>query len=453
MSPHAVTNPMDLARHVVARAQARGADQSEAFLEVGRSSSVRVRDQAIEDLTQATSKGVGVRVIVKGRLGFAYTSDFELSAVDTIVDRAVQLAEAASPNPLNGLPAREDLGALPDVGPLFDPQVAALPPDWKVNAALEVERAGRAVDPRITTFESVGAGESVSEVYAASSEGLAGFYQGTYVFLYAVPVASADGQLQTAYWMDYKRFFDDLDAPEAIGREAARRAVRMLGARKVKSQRVPVLFDPMMAASFVGSLAAAANGDAVFKKSSVLASRLGERLAPEGVTLVDDGLLPRGLGTSPFDGEGVATRRTPILERGVLRSFLYDAFTARKAQTRTTGNAARGYSSLPHIGTNNLYLEPGTRSPEELIREVKSGFYVTAMLGRGANTVTGDYSRGANGLWIENGELASPVQEVTVAGHLLQMLQDLDGVGNDLQFRGSVGAPTLRFRELTVAGE
>ncbi len=444
---------MQLAQRIVQRAKKKGAKQAEAFLEVGRNSSVRVRDGQVEDLTEATSKGVGVRVIVRDRLGFAYTSDFEPASVDAIVDRALELALAAAPNKLNGLPSKAELGKPPETGPLFDPAVAALPSEWKIQAALEMERAGKAVDPRIATFESVGAGENVHEVYAASTEGLAAHAEGTYVFLYAVPVASADGQLQTAYWMDYERFLEDLDAPEEVGREAARRAVRMLGARKVKSQRVPVIFDPVRAASFVGSIAGAANGDAAFKKSTIFAPLKGKRLAPADVTIVDDGLLPRGLGTSAFDGEGVATRRTPILEKGVLKGFLYDAFTARKAKARTTGNAARGYSSLPHIGTNNLYLEAGARPPEELIREVKQGLYVTAMLGRGANTVTGDYSRGANGLWIENGELAFPVQEVTVAGNLLQMLKDIDGVGSDLQFRGSVGAPTLRFRELTVAGE
>jgi PmbA protein len=227
----------------------------------------------------------------------------------------------------------------------------------------------------------------------------------------------------------------------------------MLGAKKVKSQKVPVIFDPMMAASFVGSVAAAANGDAVFKKSSFLAALQGKKIAPENLTIVDDGLLARGLGTAPFDGEGVATRRTPIVEKGVLKSFLYDAFTARKAKAKTTGNASRGYKSLPHIGTNNLYLEAGTRPPEEIIREVKNGFYVTAMLGQGANMVTGEYSRGANGLWIENGELAKPVQEVTVAGHMLEMLKTIDAIGSDLQFRGSTGAPTLRFAEMTVSGE
>jgi PmbA protein len=443
-----------LAKKIVQRAKKKGAKQAEAFLEVGRQSSCRVRDGEIEDLTEATSKGVGLRVITKdNRLGFAYTSDFEPGSLDRFVDRALQLAQTAAPNKLNGLPTAKELGKPVDAGELYDAAVANLAGDWKIKSALEMEKAGKAVDPRISTFASVGAGDYVSEVYVASSEGLSGGYAGTYVYLYASPVASENGQLQTSQWVDYKRFLGDLETPEKVGQEAARRAVRMLGARSVKSQQVPVIFDPLMAASFVSNLSAAADGNAIYKNSSILVGKLGKRLASESVTVVDDGLLKRGLGTSPFDGEGVATRRTPILEKGVLRSYLYDSFTARKAKAKTTGNASRGYSSLPYIGTNNLYLEAGTRPPEEIIREVKSGFYVTAMLGSGANPVTGEYSRGANGLWIENGELAYPVQEVTVASNLLQMLQDLDAIGSDLQFRGSVGAPTIRFKQLTVSGD
>jgi PmbA protein len=443
-----------LAKRLVERARKRGARQAEAFVQVGRDSGCRVRDGSIEDLTQSTSKGVGLRVIANDRLGFAYTSDFEAGSLDAFVDRALRLAEAAAPNKLNGLPTRADLKSRVEVGGLFDQAVASLPADWKVKTSLEIERAAKAYDPRVTAFDSVGAGDHVSEVYVASSEGLTDGYQGTYVYMYAVPVATdSAGGLQTSYWVDYKRFLSELDSPEAIGREAARRAVRMLGAKKVKSRKVPVVFEPLMAASFVGSVAGAASGDAIYKKSSIFASRLGKAVAARTVTIVDDGLLERGLGSSPFDGEGVATRRTPVVEDGVLKAFLYDSFTARKAKAKTTGNASRGYSSLPHIGFNNLYLEPGEASPEALIRDVKDGFYVTAMLGHGANIVTGEYSRGANGLWIENGELTVPVQEVTVAGNLLGMLQGVDGIASDLTFRGAVGAPTLRFAELTVSGE
>lgn len=442
-----------VARNAVQRACKRGAQQAEAYLEVGRQSSCRVRDGQIQDLTEATSKGLGLRVVSNHRLGFAFTSDFDPATLNQFVDRAVDLAASAAANRLNGLPTRDDLGAPSEVGDLYDPKVASLPADWKIKAALEMERVAKAADPRIAAFEAVGAGEQVSEVIIATSEGFAGGYSGTHVFMYAAPVASDGSQLQTGDWSDEKRFFDELASAEAIGRKAAARAVRMLGARKVKSQRVPVILDPTMAASFAATIASAANGDAVYKRSSFFAGTLGKKIGPEIFSIVDDGVRPRGFATAPFDGEGVPTRRTAIVDKGVLNSFLYDCFTARKAKARTTGNAARGYSSLPVIGTNNLHLEAGTRPPEEIIREVKNGFYVTAMLGVGANIVTGEYSRGANGLWIENGALAQPVQEVTVAGGMLQMLEDIDAVGSDLQFRGAIGAPTIRFRELTIAGE
>jgi PmbA protein len=439
-----------LARRLVQRAVRKGARQADAFLQVGRQADVRVRDGAIEDLTQATSKGLGLRVFVDRRLGFAWTSDF--TDLDALVDRAIALARASAPNPLNGLPEAREQGAWPEVGPLHDEQVASLRPEWKIETALELERVVRAYDPRIKTIESVGAGESVSEVYLATSAGVHGGYRGTSVYLYASPVASDGDQLQTATWYDQRRFLAELASPEVVAREAARRALRLLGARKVPSCRVPVVFDPAMAASFVSTIASACSGDAVYRRSSFLAGSLGERVAPTHVTIVDDGLLPRGLATSPFDGEGVATRRTALVQQGMLEGFLYDAFTARKAKKRTTGNASRSYRSLPGIGTNNLYLEAGQTDPARLVRDVPRGLYVTAMLGHGANLVTGEYSRGANGLWIEGGELTRPVQEVTVAGNLAGMLASLEAVGSDLTFFGGTGAPTIRFAELTVSG-
>ncbi len=447
------TNFEALAKKIVQRARRRGADEAEIFIQVGRQADVRVRDGDIEDLTQATSKGAGLRVFVKKRLGFAWTSDFSDQSVDLFVDRAIALAEASAPNRQNGLPEAKGQLPIADVGSLYDAEVASLPPDWKINASIEMEKIVRSFDSRIQAIDSVGAGESVSEIYLASSTGASHAYQCTSVYLYASPVASDGTQLQTSTWYDAKRFFADLESPEQIAREAARRAVRLLGAKKVKSQRVPVIFDPSVAASFVGSIAAAANGDSVFKKASFLATRLGEKLGPASVTIVNDGTLARGLATAPFDGEGVATRRTAIVERGVLSSFLYDVFTARKARAHSTGSASRGYRSLPNIGTSNLYLEAGTHNPLDLIAEVPNGFYVTAMLGHGANMVTGEYSRGANGLWIENGELTQPVQEVTVAGNLLDMVANIAAIGNDLSFRSATASPTIRFRELTVAGE
>lgn len=447
------TDYQALAKKIVQKALKRGAKEAEAYIEVGRNADARVRDGEIEDLTQATSKGVGLRVFVKNRVGFVSSSDFSPAALDRIVERAIELAEVSAPNPFNGLPSKKTHGKPTDVGALFDEKVASLPADWKIKAALEMEKVIRSVDPRIKTVETCAAGESVSEVYFASSGGLQGSYAGTTVYLYAAPVASEGDQLQTAYWYDGRRFLEDLGTPESVGRRAAERSLRVLGAKKVKSQKCPVVFDPYMTAAFISNVAEAASGDDVFRKSSFLASQLGKRVAPAHVNLVDDGVFRRGINTAPFDGEGVPTRRTPIINAGVLEGFLYDEFTARKAKTRSTGSASRTYRNLPSIGTTNLMLEPGTRTPEEIIREIPNGLYVTSMLGHGANTVTGDYSRGANGLWIENGELTRPVQEITVGGNLNDMLRDMDAVGNDLTFHASTAAPTIRFRELTISGE
>ena len=435
-------NRDEIARKVVERAKRRGATQAEAWLEIDRESSVKVRDGEVEDLTQATSKGLGLRVLVEGRLGFTYTSDLDLKRADEIVDRAIAVARVAAPDKNNGFPAKADLKRRVGDLDLFDPRVAEISGEWRIEVAREMERAARGVDPRIQACEAVMAGDNVTEVFFCTSEGVRDAFRATAVFGYAAPVAAEGEQLQTSYWLDQKRHLAELEPAESIGRKAGERAVRMLGARKVKSQRVPVVLDPQMAASFVAGLAGAVNGDMIHKKASFLHRRLGKRIAPASFTVVDDGLLKRGLGTSPFDGEGVPTRRTPVVERGVLRSFLYDTFTARKAGAKTTGNASRGYSSLPSIGLNNFYLEPGEASPETIIGAVKQGFYVTAMLGRGANTVTGEYSRGANGIWIEDGELAWPVQEVTVAGDMLEMPGSIDAVGSDLEFRGNVAAPT-----------
>jgi PmbA protein len=443
-----------LCQRVVERAKKRGATQAEAYAERSQKIAVRVREGQIQDLSQATGKGLGLRVLKEGRLGFAYTSDFSDAALDRFVTVALDLAKQAARDENNHLPDKKALrGRNPQQEELYDEAIAELRPEWMIEAGVTIERAARAEDPRIFNFDSAGAGSFLTEVAVASDEGLRDGYRGSYVYLYAVPVArDAAGQLQTAYWVDYKRRLADLESPESVGRMAARRALRMLGARKAPTQRVPVVFEPLVAASFVAGLAGAVNGDMVYKKASFLGDKLGKTIAPESISIVDDALLPRGLSTAPFDGEGIPSRRTPVVEKGVLRNFLYDTYSARKAKKKSTGSAQRGYSSLPEIGITNFYLEPGRTPAEEIVRGVKNGLYVTAMLGRGANTVTGDYSRGANGLWIRGGELAEPVQEVTVAGHMIDMLRSIDAVGDDLDFRGSVGAPTIRFAELTVSG-
>jgi PmbA protein len=267
----------------------------------------------------------------------------------------------------------------------------------------------------------------------------------------------ANGQMQRDGWWSSARRLADLESPESIGKEAARRTLRRLGARRVPTQRVPIVFAPEVARSLIGSVFEAASGDAIWRSASFLAGRLGEQIAAPNLHLIDDNtmLLPTGaggFGSSPFDGEGLPSLRTVVVEAGILRNYLLNTYTARKLGMKSTHNASRGLAGTPGIGCGNLYLEPGTLTPDQIIGDVLAGLYVTSLMGFGVNTVTGDYSRGATGLWIENGQLTYAVEEVTIAGNLAEMLMNVTAIGNDLEFRGSVASPTLRIDGMTIAG-
>ncbi len=441
---------LEVCEQLVGLARKAGASESEAYAERTRESSVRVRDGDVEELQQATSKGVGLRVISAGRLGFAYGTDFSKEGLRSLARSAVSLAKGAAKDEFNELPRGSQLGQGP--AGAYDPAIEDIDPAWKLRAARAAENAAVQVDRRVRKFEGTTAGDFLARSAIASSRGASGESKASYAYVVCSPVAEADGQLQTASWSDTRRRLAELQAPEEIGRIAAQRAARMLGARKVRTQKAAIIFEPQQAAGFLAGLSEAVNGDLVHKKSSFLAKLLGKRVASEQVTLVDDATLEGGLATRPFDGEGVVSQRTVVIDRGVLKSFLYDTYTARKAGARSTGNAARGWSSLPHVGTSNFVLQRGATSAEEIVRRTKRGLLVTAMLGSGANVVTGEYSRGANGLWIEEGQVAHAVQEVTVSGSLLEMLQGIDAVGDDLDLRSSTAAPTLRIAEAVISG-
>src|SRR5579872_2622678 len=288
--------------------------------------------------------------------------------------------------------------------------------------------------------------------------GYRGSYKTSYAGVSAAPLAvDTNGTMQRDGWWSSARSFALLDSPEAVGKEAARRTIRRLGARRVPTQQVPIVFAPEVARSLIGSVFDAASGDAIWRHASFLAEKLGETIAAPHVTIVDDNLmlLPTGVGgfgTSPFDGEGLPSRRTVVVQNGVLRTYLLNTYTARKLGMQSTHNASRGLAGTPGIGCGNLFLEPGTLTPEQIIGDVKAGLYVTSLMGFGTNIVTGDYSRGATGLWIENGELTHAVEEITIAGNLGEMLQHVMAIGNDLVFRGSVASPTIRIDGMTIAG-
>jgi PmbA protein len=295
-----------------------------------------------------------------------------------------------------------------------------------------------------------------------NSRGFTGEYRRSYCSFSAQPIAhDENGNMQRNYWYSSARTTRLLEDPVAIGQEAARRTLRRLGARRVKTQQAPVVFAPEIARSIVGNIFDAANGDAIYRHATFFADMLGERVAGENVTVIDDGTLvfdhadnirTGGFGTSPFDGEGLPTRRTVLVENGILKNYVMNTYTARKLGLASTGNASRSLASNPGIGAGNFYLEPGTLTPEEIIAAVPSGLYVTETMGFGVNLVTGDYSQGAAGLWIESGELAYPVEEITIAGNLKDMYQNISAIGNDLFFRTATAAPTLRIEGMTIAG-
>jgi PmbA protein len=381
----------------------------------------------------------------------ASTSDLSRASLERVVDEATALARVTAEDPHAGLPDPADLIMTVPELELQERDGEDLPPEAKIELARQAEAAALESDARITNSEGAEYWDRRARYVYATSHGFARGYATTAFGLSVSPVASAGGEMQRDSWYSVTRHRATLEEPAAVGRTAARRALRRLGGRKVKSVEVPVVFDPDTAASLVRSIAGAASGPSLYRRASFLVDRLGKRIAAPAVTIVDDGLIPRALGSRPFDGEGLATRATVVVGEGVLESYLLDSYSARKLGLRSTHHASRDGAGVG-VSTTNLMLRAGPTPPEELIRSVKNGFYVTELIGFGVNGVTGDYSRGAVGLWIDNGELTYPVEEVTVAGNLLEMFAAVEGVGNDLVLRDRTASPTLLIGRMVVAG-
>lgn len=442
----------DVAGDVIKQALAAGASDAECTIAEGDEFSANVRMGELETLKEAGSRGAGLRVLIGKRMGASYTSDLTPEGLHQMVRSAIDLAALTSEDPFAGLPETAELGALKGDLQLFSDETAQLPTEQRIKMAKRAEAAALAVDPRITNSEGASFDSSVNGRVFANSRGFLGSYRTSYCSISAVPVATQNGSMERDYWFSVARNYKGLEDAETVGRKAAERAIRRLGAVKVETQRVPVIFEPRISKSLLGNIFDAIDGRAVYRKASFLAGKLGEKIADERITLIDDGTIPGLFGSSPFDDEGVPTRRTPVIERGVLKNYLLNTYTARKLNMKTTGNASRGITGNAGIGHGNFFLEAGQRSQEEMIRSVKNGFFVTELIGSGVNTVTGDYSRGAVGMWIRDGEFAFPVSEVTIASTLQEMLNGIAEIGNDLEFRGSVSAPTIMLGEMTVAG-
>lgn len=443
----------DRIKKLVEKTKKAGANQVDAFYEWGRNTEVTARDGEVENLTQSVSAGLGLRVFYNDRLGFGYTSDLSEQGLSELSERVFALAKETAADENNGLPAGELLQPRTPTPDIFDPAVEELDNDWLVRTAIDMEKATRAYDRRIKTCDEVGAGNYVARVGLVNSRGLAEQYQGTYVWTYSGAVGEENGQKQSGWQVDYATHFEDLRDPIWVAHMGAWKTVRMLGARKIETAQMPVILEPQMTMSFVANLFSAVNGDMIYKKSSFLLDKLGQQIATPLMTVVDDGTISRRTASCPFDGEGLPVRRQAIVEKGVLKQYIFDTYTANKAGTKPTGTASRGYKSLPSIGRTNLFMEAGDHSPEELRAGIQKGLLVTSMMGSGVNVVNGEYSRGANGILIENGELTLPVQEVTVSGNMADMLKAIDAVGNDMEWIGSSGAPSIRLGELTISGK
>ena len=436
------------------RARARGAQVADACAESSSAFTVRAHGGSVESLKQSGTCGVGVRAVVGGAVGFASGTDLSPAGLDDLARRAVALARFATPDEANGAPDLAEAGAVAAAGlELFDPAALEWTPERKIEMALELERITLAADPRVTRTDGASVSSSGGAFAIANTHGVARSWEGTSVSAWVVALADdSGGRQQTgAEGMSVRRLAD-LDRAETLARRAALRAVNRIGARSVPTARVPVVMHPDIAGTWLAEMADAWSGESVIKQSSWLTGKLGEAVASPLVTLVDDGTLTCRVGSSPYDGEGLATRRNVLLDRGRLAMFVYDHYHARRAGLAPTGNALRGWSSTPGIGFHNLYVEPGDASPEAILRRVDRGFYYDDQGSFGFNGVTGDYSFQAQGYWIENGERAFPVEGVTVAGNSLEMLRAIAAVGNDLEWRSAIACPTLLIGEMTVSG-
>lgn len=441
----------DLLVDVLKRAVAKGATAADGFLAEDSHFTASVRLGELETVTHARDQRLSLRVFAGRASAAASTSDFSRASLERLVDEATMLAKITAEDPCAGLPDPGELVAcVPDLE-LEDTSCGEPMPEEKIEIARKCEAAALESDPRVTNSEGAEYFDRRARYAYATSHGFAQGYGTTSFGISVSPIATRNGEMQRDYWYSTARRRAGVEDPAAVGRTAARRALRRLGARKVKTAEVPVIFDAETAASLVRSVASAASGPSLYRRASFLLDRLGTKIAAPGVTIVDDALIRGGLGSRPFDGEGLAAGRTVLVRDGVLESYLLDTYSARKLGMKSTHHAARDGSGVA-VSTSNLMLLPGTAKPADLIASVESGFYVTELIGFGVNGVTGDYSRGAVGLWIENGELAYPVEEVTVAGNLIEMFAAIDGVGDDLVLRNRTASPTLKIGRMVVAG-
>jgi PmbA protein len=448
------TDYLALAQAVVQRAAADGIE-AEAYITHDTETQIKVSQGAVEQLSQSATRGIGVRIIDHGRTGYAYTSDFSEDGIEQTWHTARELAQIATPDEYRALP---DPRPIPDEDlEIWDPRLESVPPEAKIDALKRVERATLDYDARIILSEFCNYQDAISHVYLANSRGFAGQYGRTIVVAYNMAIARGeDGGMVNAFGFGASNFFDELN-PETIGRESASKAISILGGQPVPTQTAPVILDHFVSAQILGALAEALSAESWQKKRSFLLDRLGQQVGNDMVTLMDNGRMKRGVASAPFDAEGVPTSATRLIDEGVLQNLVYDSYSARKAGVQSTGNAQRfGHRSLPMLGPSNFYMQPGHQTRDEIIAGVEKGFYVISVMQTGGiDSVTGDCSMSANGLWIENGRIVGPVGGVTIATTLDGFLNNITAVGSDLRMVpafGAIGVPTLRVDNVIIGG-
>ena len=445
---------LDLADDLCKRALARGVDVAEVKARSGSELSTKIRLGEPELIEEAGHRSVGMRVIKKGRVALTSTSDLTPQGLARFVDDAIELVEISQEDVFAG-PADPSLifhGEAADLE-LYDPACGQVDAAGAVDRARRGEKAARDADPRITNSDGATFSRTAGCQALVLSGGFRAGLAGLYSSLSVVPVADDEGdKKRRGYHWSAKRFLADLDEPEAVGKEATRRTLRKLGARKVPTTEAPVVFDPDAARSILGLVAGCVMGSAIWRKSSYLTEREGSQIASELVTIVDDPLIPRAPGSRPFDGEGLLSRRNVVVDKGKLLLYLCDSYSARKLNRTSTASASRGSGGGVGPSTSNFILQPTAQSAADIVKSTARGLYVTDMMGFGFNAVTGDFSRGASGFWIENGELAFPVSEVTISLNLDELLRRIDAVGDDLDLRSSTASPTFRVSAMTISG-
>jgi PmbA protein len=450
-----LTRALEVGDRVVATAMKGGLSVAECVLRFGRELSAKVRLGKPELVEEAGYRSLGLRVMKGKQVALTSTSDLSEAGLDRCVKDALELAPLAQEDPFAG-PADPALISDPSKAPdldLYDPAGGALNAAQAIALATKGEDAARALDARITNSDGSTFGRTAGGVALVLSSGFRASYRGSYQSLSVIPVAEdVGGKKRRGYYWTAKRYLAELEPADDVGREAARRTLRKLGARTVPTCEAPVIFDPDAARGILGLLAGCSMGSAIWRKASYLVGREGTRVASDLVTIVDDPLLPRGPGSRPFDGEGLASRKNLVVEKGMLCMYLCDSYSARKLSRASTGSASRGGAGGVGPSTSNFILSPGTDAPDAIVKGTKRGLYVTDMMGFGFNAVTGDFSRGASGFWIENGERAFPVSEVTVSLNVDELWKTIDAVGSDLDLRTATASPTLRVAKMTIAG-